>query len=83
MDHIRDFAKEKDLIVLEDAAHAHGASMQGKKMGTWGDLAIFSFQASKVMPTVEGGMGMYHSRLHYERATAFGEYSAAGDVSRG
>ena len=77
MDHIRDFAKEKDLIVLEDAAHAHGASMQGKKMGTWGDLAIFSFQASKVLPTVEGGMGMYHTRLHYERATAFGEYLAA------
>ena len=76
MDHIRDFAKEKDLIVLEDAAHAHGASMQGKKMGTWGDLAIFSFQASKVLPTVEGGMGMYHTRLHYERATAFGEYTA-------
>ena len=50
--------------------------MQGKKMGTWGDLAIFSFQASKVLPTVEGGMGMYHTRLHYERATAFGEYLA-------
>jgi dTDP-4-amino-4,6-dideoxygalactose transaminase len=76
MDHIRDFAKEKDLIVLEDAAHAHGATMQGRKMGTWGDLAIFSFQASKVLPTVEGGMGMYQTLLHYERATAFGEYTA-------
>jgi dTDP-4-amino-4,6-dideoxygalactose transaminase len=76
MDHIRAFAKEKDLIVLEDAAHSHGASIQGKKTGTWGDLAIFSFQASKVLPTVEGGMGMYHKRLHYERAVAFGEYTA-------
>ena len=76
MDHIRAFAKEKDLIVLEDAAHSHGASMQGKKTGTLGDLAIFSFQASKVLPTVEGGMGMYQTRLHYERAVAFGEYSA-------
>jgi dTDP-4-amino-4,6-dideoxygalactose transaminase len=76
MDHIRAFAKEKDLVVLEDAAHAHGASMQGKKAGTWGDLAIFSFQASKVLPTIEGGMGMYHNRLHYERAYAFGEYLA-------
>jgi dTDP-4-amino-4,6-dideoxygalactose transaminase len=76
MDRIRDFAKEKGLIVLEDAAHAHGASLQGKKTGTLGDLSIFSFQASKVLPTVEGGMGMYHTRLHYERATAFGEYTA-------
>jgi len=47
MDHIRALAKERDLIVLEDAAHAHGASMQGKKMGTWGDLAIFSFRPPK------------------------------------
>jgi dTDP-4-amino-4,6-dideoxygalactose transaminase len=74
MDHIRDFAKEKGLIVLEDAAHAHGASMQGKKTGTLGDLAIFSFQAGKPLPVVEGGMGMYQTRSHYERATAFGEY---------
>jgi len=76
MDHIRDFAKEKGLIVLEDAAHSHGASMQGKKTGTLGDLAIFSFQASKPLPTVEGGMGMYQTRLHCERAMAFGEYTA-------
>ena len=76
MDHIRAFAKEKNLIVLEDAAHSHGASMQGKKTGTLGDLAIFSFQASKPLPTVEGGMSMYYSRLHYERATAYGEYTA-------
>jgi len=52
------------------------ASMQGKKTGTLGDLAIFSYQASKPMPTVEGGMGMFDNRLHYERATAYGEYTA-------
>jgi dTDP-4-amino-4,6-dideoxygalactose transaminase len=74
MDHIADFAKEKGLIVIEDAAHAHGASMQGKKMGTWGAMGIYSFQASKVMPAVEGGMGMYQTREHYERAAAFGHY---------
>ena len=75
MDRIADWAKEKGLILLEDAAHAHGASMQGKKMGTWGLMGIFSFQASKVMPCVEGGMGMYQSREYYERAAAFGEYN--------
>jgi dTDP-4-amino-4,6-dideoxygalactose transaminase len=62
MDRISDWAKEKGLIVLEDAAHAHGASMQGKKMGTWGVMGIYSFQASKVMPAIEGGMGMYQTR---------------------
>jgi perosamine synthetase len=75
MDIISDWAKEKGLIVLEDAAHAHGASMQGRKMGTWGLMGIYSFQASKVMPSVEGGMGMYQTREYYERAAAFGEYN--------
>ncbi len=75
MDHIADWAKEKGLILLEDAAHAHGASMQGKKMGTWGAMGIYSFQASKVMPSVEGGIGMYQTREYYERAAAFGEYN--------
>jgi len=74
MDIISDWAKEKGLIVLEDAAHAHGASMQGKKMGTWGAMGIYSFQASKVMPCIEGGMGMYQTREYFERAAAFGHY---------
>ncbi len=74
MDHISAFAKEKGIILLEDSAHAHGASMQGKKTGTWGVMAAFSFQASKPMPCVEGGMGMYQTREYYERAAAFGHY---------
>lgn len=74
MDRIAAWAKEKGLILLEDAAHAHGASMQGKKMGTWGAMGIYSYQASKVMPAIEGGMGMYQTREYYERAAAFGHY---------
>lgn len=74
MDHIADFAKEKGLILIEDAAHGHGASMQGRKLGTWGVMGIYSFQASKVLPSVEGGMGMYQTREYYERAAAFGHY---------
>ena len=74
MDKIAGWAKEKGLIVLEDAAHAHGASMQGRAMGTWGAMGIYSFQGSKVLPGIEGGMGMYQSREYYERAAAFGHY---------
>jgi dTDP-4-amino-4,6-dideoxygalactose transaminase len=74
MDKIGGFAKEKGLILLEDAAHAHGASMQGRKVGTWGAMGIVSFQASKVLPAVEGGMGMYQTREYFERAAAFGHY---------
>ena len=75
MDRIADWAKQKGLILLEDAAHAQGASMQGRMMGTWGLMGIFSFQTSKVLPAIEGGMGMYQTREHYERAAAFGEYT--------
>ena len=46
MDHIAGWCQEKGLILLEDAAHAHGAEMQGKKMGTWGAMGMYSFQAS-------------------------------------
>jgi dTDP-4-amino-4,6-dideoxygalactose transaminase len=74
MDRIAEWAKEKGLILLEDAAHAHGASMQGKMMGTWGAMGIYSYQTSKVMPSVEGGMGMYQTREYFERAAAYGHY---------
>ncbi len=74
MDAISAWAREKGLILLEDAAHAHGASMHGRKMGTFGDMAIYSYQLSKVMPSIEGGMGMYKTREFYERAAAFGHY---------
>ena len=74
MDKISGWAKENGLILLEDAAQAHGASMQGRKMGTWGAMGVYSFQASKPLPTIEGGMGMYRSRDYFERAAAFGHY---------
>jgi dTDP-4-amino-4,6-dideoxygalactose transaminase len=77
MDQICDFAKEKGLIVLEDACHAHGASMHGKPMGAWGRMACFSFQASKPLPAIEGGMGNYQNREDYERAAILGHYECA------
>jgi dTDP-4-amino-4,6-dideoxygalactose transaminase len=44
----------------------------------WGTMGIFSFQTSKGMPAIEGGMGMYQTRELYERAAAFGEYLDPG-----
>ncbi|SIO43896.1 dTDP-4-amino-4,6-dideoxygalactose transaminase [Singulisphaera sp. GP187] len=72
MDEINDFAAEHGLAVLEDVAHSPGASLKGKPMGTWGRMSIFSYQASKPIPAMEGGMGMYQNREDYERATTFG-----------
>lgn len=82
MDKINAFAKEHGLLVLEDVAHAHGASMQGKKLGAWGDMAIFSFQATKPLPGIEGGMGTYQTREQYERAVTFMEYKAPAELPK-
>lgn len=56
MDAILKIAKEYDLRVIEDAAHALGAVYKGRKIGTIGDLTSFSFYATKNLTTAEGGM---------------------------
>ena len=81
MDHICDFAKEHGLEVVEDASHAHGASLKGQLMGTWGRMSGFSLQASKPLPAIEGGIGMYKNRLDYERAVTYGNYDLPGRSS--
>jgi len=55
MDSIMKIAKENNLSVIEDAAHAVGAEYHGKKIGTIGDLTCFSFYPNKNMTTIEGG----------------------------
>lgn len=53
---VKEIAEENNLYVIEDAAQAHGAEAYGRKVGTFGDIAIFSFYATKNMTTGEGGM---------------------------
>jgi perosamine synthetase len=48
-------AEEHNLFLIEDAAQAHGASLQGVGAGSWGDYAAFSFYPTKNMTTGEGG----------------------------
>lgn len=55
MDAVLDIAASNDLLVLEDAAHAHGSTWGGVHAGTLGDAGTFSFQASKLMTAGEGG----------------------------
>ena len=74
MDRICEFAKEKGLIVIEDACQAHGASLQGKPVGSWGRMGAFSFQATKPLPALEGGMAVYQERADFERGSTLGHY---------
>lgn len=56
MEAINIIAKKYNLRVLEDAAEVHGAEYNGKKCGSLGDIAAFSFFANKIATTGEGGM---------------------------
>lgn len=56
MDVINELAAEYDLWVLEDACEAIGAEYKGRRVGTFGDAAVFAFYPNKQMTTGEGGM---------------------------
>lgn len=55
-------ARQHKLIVIEDCAHALGSTYQGQKIGTFGDLAIFSFGRDKVISAVHGGALVVNNR---------------------
>lgn len=56
MDRLMEIAKRHNLIVIEDAAEAHGATVRGQRVGGFGQMACFSFYANKIITTGEGGM---------------------------
>ncbi len=56
MDPLLKIARERGLLILEDAAQAHGAEYRGKRVGSIGHAAAFSFYPTKNMTTAEGGM---------------------------
>lgn len=60
---IMDIAKKHNLFVIEDAAEAHGALYKGRKVGSFGHAACFSFYGNKVITTGEGGMVVTRSSL--------------------
>jgi len=53
---LREICDDRRLVFIEDAAQAHGAEYHGQRTGSLGDLACFSFYATKNMATGEGGM---------------------------
>jgi len=56
MGRILEIAQKHNLMVIEDAAESHGAEINGKKCGTFGDVAAFSFYGNKILTSGEGGM---------------------------
>lgn len=71
MDEIIGIAREYGLKIIEDCAQAIGTEYKGRKVGTFGDIAAFSFYQSKNMTTGEGGMVVTNNDDIYEKARLF------------
>ena len=56
MHRLMDIAKRHQLIVIEDCAESHGATVRGQMTGSFGEMGCFSFYANKIITTGEGGM---------------------------
>ena len=70
---IQQYCRENGLFLIEDAAHAHGSSIDGQKAGAIGDAGCFSFFSTKIMTTGEGGMLTTNSKDIYEMARSLRE----------
>jgi dTDP-4-amino-4,6-dideoxygalactose transaminase len=70
LDAVLAIAKKRGLAVIEDCAHAHGATWRGRGVGSWGDLGCFSFQQSKVITSGEGGCILTNDRHLAELCTS-------------
>lgn len=75
MDKIVKIAKKHNLFLIEDCSHAHGAIYNGKKVGTFGDISVFSLQGQKTLTGGEGGFLLTSSDDLYHRAVLFGHYN--------
>lgn len=72
MSPIIELARSHNIRVIEDCAQAHGAAIEGKPVGGWGDAAIFSFCQDKIISTGgEGGMLLLNDETSYKSAWAY------------
>jgi len=71
LEEIQEIARENNLIIIEDASHALGATYKGSKIGSISDMTIFSFHPVKHITTGEGGMITTNNIEFYERLKLF------------
>lgn len=71
---IKEICEQRGIPVIEDAAHAHGATIDGKMAGTLGYAAAFSFYATKVLTSGEGGMMVTDDEKIYEAGKILREH---------
>jgi dTDP-4-amino-4,6-dideoxygalactose transaminase len=80
MEPIMEIARRYNLTVVEDCAHAPGATYKGQKVGTIGDIGCFSFHSLKNMTTGEGGAFVTNNDLYAEKARHLGTIHVWGQM---
>src|SRR5919205_2121497 len=71
---IAELCRAEGIFLIEDCAHAHGASWNGRKPGSYGDAGVYSFYATKTVSTGEGGMLVSRDPQLAEFARGFRNY---------
>jgi perosamine synthetase len=74
VERIAELCRAEGIFLLEDCAHSHGASWNGRRPGTYGDAGVYSFYATKTVSTGEGGMLVSRDPEVLEFARAFRNY---------
>jgi dTDP-4-amino-4,6-dideoxygalactose transaminase len=74
IDEIAGFCKDRGILLFEDCAHAHGASWNNRKPGTWGAAGVYSFYSTKTISVGEGGMLVTKDKALAEFARKFRNY---------
>jgi dTDP-4-amino-4,6-dideoxygalactose transaminase len=74
VERIAALCRAEGIFLIEDCAHAHGASWSGRRAGTWGDAGVWSFAPTKTISTGEGGMIVSRDRDVVEFARTFRDY---------
>lgn len=80
MSRIVEIAKASNLFIIEDACEAHGAEFNGGKVGSFGDLATFSFFFTHHISTIEGGMVLTNNEEYAELAKALRVFGWVRDL---
>ena len=80
MERIAAIARRHNLLVIEDACEAHGAEYGGRKVGSFGDIATFSFFFSHHITTIEGGMLLTNNDEYAESARALRAFGWIRDL---
>lgn len=80
MDELMAIARDRNLILIEDCAHAAETEYKGRKAGTFGDFGCFSFYATKNMTTGEGGMILARTQEQADRARRLSLHGMSRDA---